>query len=139
MRKDAKLNERQLIMIKDYFTKSLAGATMEEVAKDHGIARKTLSGYVNTDHGKQIRAEFQKELSIESLPTFYRVLDEKVAKGNKDAMQLYARIHGLLSPDKTEVTTTVNQSKDHAKEGYTAEEIAELERLLDEPTIKRVK
>lgn len=140
MDKKSRLNNRQIKILKDYFAKSIAGATVEEVAKEHGIARKTLSTWKNSDHGKQLHAEFQKEISVESMPTFFRVLDEKVAKGNKDAMNLYARIHNLIAPTKQEITTKNETNHNIVKEGVSADELKHLEALLKgESPIKRVK
>lgn len=138
MRKDARLDVRQIRILEDYFGRSVAGETMEVIAKDNGISRKTLWTWKETDHGKKLHADFQKEMSTNDLPKFYAKLSEQMQKGSYKHMELYAKIHGLLAPEKQEIISK-NENQNILQEGLTKDRIKELESLLDEPKIKRVK
>ncbi|PFG03031.1 phBC6A51 family helix-turn-helix protein [Bacillus sp. es.036] len=140
MKKDARLDTRQIRILEDYFGRSVAGETKEKIAESHGISRKTLYMWESTDHGKQLHADFQKEMSTNDLPKFYQKLSEKMQSGSYKHMELYAKIHGLLAPEKKEVTShNVNEETSGAHKPTSKEYLAELEALLEEPTIKRVK
>lgn len=149
MKKDSRLDARQIRILEDYFVRTLAGENMETIAKDNGIARKTLSTWKNTEHGKQLYAQYMKELSVNDVPLFYQKLKEGVAKNSFKHMELFAKIHGLLAPEKKEVMSkNENVNVNNKFDGMTTEEIKsywkerlpELEAELDElPTIKRVK
>jgi hypothetical protein len=139
MKKDARLDARQVRILEDYFVRSLAGETMEQIAQDNGISRKTLSLYKNSDHGKQLYAEYMKELSIDDIPMFYQKLKEGVAKNSFKHMELFAKIHGMLAPTKSEVIN-VNENHNIVKDGLNKDMLKDLNALLDDtPTIKRVK
>jgi hypothetical protein len=139
MKKDTRLDARQVRILEDYFVRSLAGETMEQIAQDNGISRKTLSLYKNSDHGKQLYAEYMKELSIDDIPMFYQKLKEGVAKNSFKHMELFAKIHGMLAPTKSEVIN-VNENHNIVKDGLNKDMLKDLNELLDDtPTIKRVK
>lgn len=139
MKKDTRLDARQIRILEDYFRRNIDGENMTEISKSHGISRKTLWSWKETNHGKQLHTEYQKKLSIDTVPIFFQVLAEKVAKGDKDAMNQFARIHGLYSAEKQEIINKVEQH-DIVKDGIKKETLEELEALLDDtPTIKRVK
>lgn len=142
--KNIRLDARKKRILKDMFERRLNKETMADIAKSHSISRETLSGWANSNEGKQLHAEFMKKNSEDSMPTFFMVLDSKVAKGNRDAMLLYSRIHGLIAPTKQEVkqTTKIEQS-DIVKEGVSDDMFKEIDRLLKETDdtkhIRRIK
>lgn len=138
MKKDTRLDARQIRILEDYFRRSVDGETMEQIAKSHDINRKTLWSWKETNHGKQLHTEYQKKLSFDTIPIFFRVLAEKVAKGDKDAMNQFAKIHGLYSAEKQEIVSKVEQHN-IVQDGLTKDTLGELEALLDTPSIKRVK
>ncbi|MCF7620912.1 MULTISPECIES: phBC6A51 family helix-turn-helix protein [Bacillaceae] len=105
MRKDARLDKRQIAILKDYFGRSYDGETMEDIAKSHGISRKTLYTWKETDHGKHLHDKYLLDLSANSKPKYFQVLDREALKGSYKHMELYAKIHGLLAPQKQEITT----------------------------------
>lgn len=139
MKKDTVLTEKQIRILEDYFVHTVAGETMEQIATDNGISRKTLSQWKNTNHGKQLHAEYMKELSVNDVPMFYQKLSEGVAKNSFKHMELFAKIHGLLAPEKKEVVSK-NENQNIVQDGLSKDTLADLEALLDvTPTIKRVK
>jgi len=105
MKKDTRLNERQIEILKDLFKRSVDGETMEAIAESHGISRKTLSQWKNTNHGKKLHANFQKELTRESLPQYFVVLQEKALSGSYKHMELYAKLLDLFPATKQEIVT----------------------------------
>lgn len=137
MEKVRPLTVRQKQILEDFFGRSVAGETMEDIASSHGISRKTLSSWKNSKEGKELHAKFQKEMSSNDMPKFYRVLSEKMQSGSFKHMELYAKIHGLLV-EKKEVLNK-NDSNSGIKEGLSVEELAELEALINEAPLKRVK
>ncbi|NLP51282.1 hypothetical protein [Bacillus sp. RO1] len=140
MRKDTRLDARRVAIVEDWFKKQLDGAKQEDVAREWGISRKSLSQWSNTNHAKQIHADMMKELSKDSMPTFFQVLDKQVRQGRKDALILYARIHGLYAPTKQEIKTEEIKT-DIVKDGVSKEMFADIDALLkgESPTIKRIK
>jgi transposase-like protein len=138
MKKDARLDTRQIRILEDYFGRSVAGESMEKIAESHGISRKTLYMWKSTDHGKKLHADFQKEMSTNDLPKFYAKLSEQMQKGSYKHMELYAKIHGLLAPEKQEIVSK-NETHNIVKDGVTKEMLNDLDALLKEPNIKRVK
>ena len=130
MKKNTKLNEKQQIILQDMFRGLVEGETMENIAKRNGIARKTLSSWKNTDHGKQLHAEFQREMSEDSIPVFYQLVHEKMHNSFKDR-ELFAKLHGLMKPEKQEITNKV-ENHDPKTDGYTPEQLKELEELLED-------
>lgn len=141
MEKVKPLTGKQKQILKEFFERSVAGETMEEVASSHGISRKTLSTWKNSKEGKELHANFRKELSANDLEIFYEVLKEKMAAGSFKHMELYAKIHrdkiGLI--DKQEILNTTD-SDNRVKSGFSSEDISELEALVnDELPLQRVK
>jgi hypothetical protein len=54
-------------------------------------------------------------------------------------MELFAKIHGMLAPTKSEVIN-VNENHNIVKDGLNKDMLKDLNALLDDtPTIKRVK
>ncbi|MDO3653548.1 phBC6A51 family helix-turn-helix protein [Bacillus subtilis] len=143
MKKDAVLNEKQIRILEDYFVRTLAGETMEQIATDNGISRKTLSQWKNTDMGKRLYADYMKEVSVNDIPLFYQKLSEGVAKNSFKHMELFAKIHGLLAPEKKEVVTESKHPSDNVISKERLDEIRKrLEKTIadaESPTIKRVK
>lgn len=140
MRKDARLNEKQKTILKDYFQRSLDnGDTMEQVAKDNGIARKTLSQWKNTDEGKRLHKEWAKEMTKDAIPKYYTVLKEKALSGSYKHMELFAKLQNLFPATKQEITNKTAE-RDPVKDGYSKEDLEELEALINvNSPIKRVK
>ncbi|MCY8233694.1 phBC6A51 family helix-turn-helix protein [Priestia endophytica] len=138
MKKDAKLDEKQRRILDDYFRRSVDGETMEQIAKSHGITRKTLWSWKETHEGKQLYNDFQKELSRDALPKYYAVLKEKALSGSYKHMELYAKIHNLLAPQKQEVVTKNHTIEEHSP--ILQNEMDEIKGMLnDMPSIRRVK
>lgn len=105
MKKDSRLDMRQQRILEDYFERSYNGESMEAVAETHGISRKTLSQWKNTDMGKKLHDKYLVDLSAKSKPKYFQVLDREALKGSYKHMELYAKIHGLLAPNKQEIVT----------------------------------
>lgn len=105
MKAEARLDARQIRILEDYFARTLGGETMEQIAKDNGISRSTLSKWKNTNHGKQLYAAFMKEHSTDDMPLFFQKLKEGMLKGSFKHLELYSKIHGLLAPNKQEIVT----------------------------------
>ncbi|TCI50316.1 hypothetical protein EVJ24_15015 [Exiguobacterium sp. SH1S21] len=138
MKKVRPLTGKQRHILDDYFRRTLAGETMEEIATSHGINRKTLSVWKNCKEGKALHDKFQKEMSSQEMPKFYRVLSEKMQAGSYKHMELYAKIHGLLVEKKEVLNKT--EGEDRLNGGYSNEDLAELEALINgETPLKRVK
>ncbi|TCI32745.1 hypothetical protein EVJ29_15140 [Exiguobacterium sp. SH4S7] len=138
MEKVRPLTFTQKHILKDFFERSLAGETMEEIASSHNISRKTLSVWKNCKEGKALHDKFQKEMSSQEMPKFYRVLSEKMQAGSYKHMELYAKIHGLLVEKKEVLNKT--EGEDRSKYGFSNEDLDELEALINgETTLKRVK
>jgi transcriptional regulator with XRE-family HTH domain len=142
MRKDSRLDARQIRILEDFFKRSFDGETMEQVAKDNGISRKTLSQWRNTQHGEQLYDKYLDELSKNDKPLFYKKLKEGMAKNSYKHLELYAKIQGLLAPEKKEVVTEERKASDLP---ITKERLDEIRRRLEETVaeadrpIKRVK
>ncbi|PVE62901.1 phBC6A51 family helix-turn-helix protein [Priestia megaterium] len=128
MKKDSRLNQKQIEILNNTFSRVVDGETMEEIAKSHGISRKTLSLWKNSNHGKQLHSTFQKEMSTNDLPRFYQVLSEKMQSGSYRHMELYAKVHGLYADKKEKVIE--EQEINPADRAVSEEELEELKRLL---------
>ncbi|QXE01734.1 hypothetical protein [Terribacillus sp. DMT04] len=129
MDKTQRLNDKQLHIIKDMFKRRLDGERMEDIATYHGISRKTLSTYKNSFHGRQLYAEFQKEMSIDDIPKFYSILSERMQTGGVKYLELFAKIHGLLKNEKQ--SGSVDDSKsDIAKNGLSGDMLADIQKML---------
>ncbi|MCP3026901.1 phBC6A51 family helix-turn-helix protein [Halobacillus sp. A5] len=129
MKRDSRLNEKQIRILLDYFDRSLGGETQADIAKSHGINRKTLSLWANSDHGKQKHNEWKKEATRDAIPQYYDVLKEKALSGSYKHMELFAKVFDLLSAEKKEIVSK-EEKLDPVKDGYTSEDIAELDALL---------
>ena len=105
MKKDARLDKRQIRILEDYFKRSNDGESMEAIAKDHGISRKTLSQWKNTEHGEQLYDNYLSELFKKEKPLFYQKLKEGMAKNSYKHLELFAKINGMLAPTKQEIVT----------------------------------
>jgi transposase-like protein len=143
MLKSGRLSEKQKVILDDYFNRSLEGENMEDIAKSHGIARKTLSTWKNSDEGKRLHAEWKKEATRDAIPQYYDVLKEKALSGSYKHMELFAKVFDLLSPEKQEVVTK-NETPKPSENVYTKERLDELLKELDlddvdDQPIKRVK
>jgi transposase-like protein len=137
MRKDARLDSRQIRILEDFFGRSVAGDSMEKVAESHGISRKTLSQWKNTEHGKQLHADWKKEATRDAIPQYYDVLKEKALSGSYKHMELFAKIFDLMSPEKQEIVT--KNVENIKEEGISKERMAELKSLIEDTPLKRVK
>lgn len=136
MKKDSRLDARQIRILEDYFERSYDGESMEQIAESHGISRKTLSQWKNTNHGKQLHDKYLVDLSAKSKPKYFQVLDREALKGSYKHMELYAKIHGLLAPTKSEIVT---ESKNPSDNIISKERLDEIRRRLGkeiEETIK---
>ncbi|MBG9589829.1 hypothetical protein [Cytobacillus firmus] len=102
MKKDTRLNQKQIGILQDTFKRLVMKESMEDIAMSHGISRKTLSQWKNTVHGKQLHLEFQREHSEDFIQTFYDIVHEKMQTSFKDR-ELFAKLHGLLKPEKQEI------------------------------------
>lgn len=99
MKKDARLDLRQTRILEDYFKRSADGATMEEVAKIHGINRKMLSIWKNTDHGNQLQDKFLLNLSATSKPKYFQVFNKtNGGDGGRGSTALEARLSNIHPP-----------------------------------------
>ncbi|MGC8227394.1 phBC6A51 family helix-turn-helix protein [Pseudobacillus badius] len=138
MNKEKRLNKRQVQILEDMFSRLLMKETMEDIAKSHGISRKTLSQWKNSEHGKQLNLEFQRRHSESFIQSFYDLVHEKMQTSFKDR-ELFAKLHGLMKPEKHEVHNA-NENQNIVKDGLTKNHLADLEALLDgETKIKRIK
>lgn len=61
MKKDTRLDARQIRILEDYFERYYDGETMGVIAKSHGMSRKTLWSWKETDHGKQLHNKYLLE------------------------------------------------------------------------------
>lgn len=131
MKKDTRLNLKQIRILEDYFKRSMDGETMEAVAKDHGINRKTLSQWKNTHHGEQLYDKYISEVFGEEKPLFFKKVKEGMMKNSYKHLELYAKVTGMLAPQKQEVVN-IDETRSREREGFTKEDIAELEEMLKE-------
>ncbi|OHR72166.1 hypothetical protein HMPREF3291_22465 [Bacillus sp. HMSC76G11] len=139
MKKDARLDARQIRILEDYFKRSMDGENMETIAKENGINRKTLSLWKNTHHGIQLYDQYINNKLKDAKPLFFQKLKEGMAKNSYKHLELYAKIEGMLAPEKKEIVSKIEQHN-IIKDGLNREMLNDLESLLgDTPTIKRVK
>jgi transposase-like protein len=137
MKKDAVLNPKQIRILSDYFSRSLAGESMEEIAKSHGIGRKTLYYWKETHEGKRLYAEWKKEATRDAIPQYFDVLKEKALSGSYKHMELFAKVFGILSPEKQEIVHKNEGGSDNAISQEMLEDIKQ--RLAQSKELKRVK
>ncbi|MED3817519.1 phBC6A51 family helix-turn-helix protein [Priestia aryabhattai] len=131
MKKDSRLNRKQVEVLQDMFARSLQGESMENIAKSHGISRKTLSLWKNTLHGIQLHKEFRLEHSRESSTSiFFDVLEAKMKGGNMQALELYAKIHDMFPSKKQEIIMETKESK-IVEEGLTEDILKDIDALLE--------
>jgi len=127
------LTEKQREFLREYVQRSSQGETDTAIARDFGISRKTLWEWKNTDTGKQIQREHQEKLLDEAIPVFNRVLIEKVNTGSYKHMELFAKIRELLPNTKQELTIE-NKGSEIVQKGLDANELARIEKLLQDDT-----
>jgi transcriptional regulator with XRE-family HTH domain len=136
MSNEKKLNKRQVQILEDMFSRLLMKETMEDIAKSHGISRKTLSQWKNTEHGKQLNLEFQRENSENFVQSFYDLVHEKMQTSFKDR-ELFAKLHGLLKPDKQEI---IQKDERDSSDSISQETIDDIKKRIEESQpIRRVK
>ncbi len=125
-------------MVKDYFLRNLdesENASQETVAKGWGVSRKTLNLYINSFHGQEIKNEIYKEVTQDIYPDYLSVLKARALSGSIKHMELLAKLLDWFpaAKSKQEITTRIIDDEDNVqKNGYTTEQIKELEALLDE-------
>ncbi|MCU7708343.1 phBC6A51 family helix-turn-helix protein [Priestia sp. JV24] len=132
------LTEKQREFLREYVQRSSQGETDTAIAKEFGISRKTLWEWKNTDTGKQIQREHQEKLLDEAIPVFNRVLIEKVNTGSYKHMELFAKIRELLPNTKQELTIE-NKGSEIVQKGLDANELARIEKLLQDDTSEEKK
>lgn len=131
MEKVRPLTVRQKYILNDFFKRSINGETMEEIASSHGISRKTLSTWKNCEEGLALQKKFSKDMSsTKDIPDFYHTLARQMRTGSAEYLKIFARVHGLYE-DKKEILAKVEQNQVQS-EGFSVEELAELEALLNE-------
>jgi transcriptional regulator with XRE-family HTH domain len=136
MNNEKRLNKRQVRILEDMFGRLLMKETMEEIAKSHGISRKTLSQWKNTEHGKQLNLEFQRENSENFVQSFYDLVHEKMQTSFKDR-ELFAKLHGLLKPDKQEI---IQKDERDSSDFISQDTIDDIKKRIEESQpIRRVK
>jgi transcriptional regulator with XRE-family HTH domain len=136
MNNEKRLNKRQVRILEDMFSRLLMKETMEEIAKSHGISRKTLSQWKNTEHGKQLNLEFQRENSENFVQSFYDLVHEKMQTSFKDR-ELFAKLHGLLKPDKQEI---IQKDERDSSDFISQDTIDDIKKRIEESQpIRRVK
>jgi transcriptional regulator with XRE-family HTH domain len=136
MSNEKRLNKRQVQILEDMFSRLLMKETMEDIAKSHGISRKTLSQWKNTEHGKQLNLEFQRENSESFVQSFYDLVHEKMQTSFKDR-ELFAKLHGLLKPDKQEI---IQKDERDSSDSISQETIDDIKKRIEESQpIRRVK
>lgn len=136
MSNEKRLNKRQVQILEDMFSRLLMKETMEDIAKSHGISRKTLSQWKNTEHGKQLNLEFQRENSESFVQSFYDLVHEKMQTSFKDR-ELFAKLHGLLKPDKQEI---IQKDERDSTVSISQDTIDDIKKRIEESQpIRRVK
>ena len=132
MNRDTRLTHRKIRILEDMFGRLIDGESMQDIADSHGISRKTLSTWKNTNHGRMLHAEYRRKMGLNDIPIFYQVLSEKMQTGSYKHMELFAKLTGLLERDRIEETLKVEKEHDIKEHGLTAEMIAEIDAALDE-------
>lgn len=138
MAKERQLTIKQIEILTDAFKRQVDGETLENIAKSHGITRKTLYEWRKTKHWKHLELQLQKELLNRSAVKILEALERKALEGSYKHIELWTKITGLYKESK-EVTTIDATKRDIKNEGLSKEELADLEALLEEPTLRRVK
>lgn len=139
MADEKQLTIKQIKVLTDAFNRQVSGETLEQIAKDHGVNRKTIYEWRKTSHWKQVERTLQKELLNRSATKILEALERKALEGSYKHIELWTKITGLYKETK-EVTTIDGTKHDIKKDGLTKEVLTDLEALLEpQPTIKRVK
>jgi hypothetical protein len=112
MKKDTRLNTRQQGILEEYFDRSVAGDSMETVATEHGISRKTLSQWANTYHGKELHNEWKTKAAQDLKPKYLDVLGVKALTGSIKHMELLARLMDWFPSTKQEIITEERRQYD---------------------------
>ncbi|MBY0008800.1 hypothetical protein H7K05_26190 [Priestia aryabhattai] len=105
MKKETRLNMRQQGILEEYFDRSVAGDSMETVATEHGISRKTLSQWANTYHGKDLYSEWKTKATQDLKPKYLDVLGVKALTGSIKHMELLAKLMDWFPASKQEIVT----------------------------------
>lgn len=105
MRKETRLNTRQQEILEKYFDRSIAGDSMETVAVEHGISRKTLSQWANTYHGKELYTVWKTKATQDLKPKYLDVLGVKALTGSIKHMELLAKLMDWFPSTKQEIIT----------------------------------
>lgn len=105
MKKHTRLNMRQQGILEEYFDRTIGGDSMETVAKEHGISRKTLSQWANTYHGKELYTEWKTKATHDLKPKYLDVLGVKALTGSIKHMELLAKLMDWFPSTKQEIIT----------------------------------
>lgn len=105
MKKDTRLTTKQKEILGEYFDRSVGGDSMEMVATEHGISRKTLSGWANTHHGKELYIEWKTREAQDIKPKYLEVLKVKSLTGSIKHMELLAKLMDWFPSTKQEIIT----------------------------------
>ncbi|MBX4161659.1 hypothetical protein [Priestia megaterium] len=112
MKKETRLNTRQQGILEEYFDRSVAGDSMETVATEHGISRKTLSQWANTYHGKDLYSEWKTRETQDIKPKYLEVLKVKSLTGSIRHMELLAKLMDWYPASKSEIITEERRQYD---------------------------
>ncbi|AKP75266.1 hypothetical protein AS52_00245 [Priestia megaterium Q3] len=105
MKKETRLNTRQQGILEEYFDRSVGGDSMETVAEENGISRKTLSQWANTYHGKDLYSEWKTRETQDIKPKYLEVLKVKSLTGSIRHMELLAKLMDWYPASKSEIIT----------------------------------
>lgn len=112
MKKETRLNTRQQGILEEYFDRSVGGDSMETVAEENGISRKTLSQWANTYHGKDLYSEWKTRETQDIKPKYLEVLKVKSLTGSIRHMELLAKLMDWYPASKSEIITEERRQYD---------------------------
>lgn len=129
MKKENGLTEVQLKTIDLLISRKTSGLTIEEVANEASVSRRTITRWKQTP---EFMAEMKRrsvELLSEAVPFVLEVLTHKALEGNTKSLELFLKTAGLL---RTEVDVTARQVIDERSNEYLESELNELKEQLKE-------
>jgi transcriptional regulator with XRE-family HTH domain len=128
--KKKELTPQQVIACQLWLARKQNKMTLDDIAKEVGVTRRTLYTWSQSDEWKQFAHETTISVAREHLP---EVMDNLIsqAKTSKNAkiIELFLRTVGVLGQDTMKVEVNNNGVEERSNESKLAE-IAQLKRLL---------
>lgn len=122
---ESRLTLKQREILEDAYRRQREGDRLEDIARDHGISRKTLYTWKQKPAWKLREKEIHKDLMGDAYEEIMDVLKAKALKGSVSHMRLFMDVMGKLKKPNEDSTKKMDFSN-----GVPSDVLEELDELL---------